>query len=70
MAWGGALTLATLPRLTHPLPYPLQIGVAYAFTLVGFLQMSQWALQKHAGYKKADESYKKLGRKAIVPFLL
>jgi hypothetical protein len=37
---------------------------------VGFLQMSQWALQKHAGYKKADESYKKLGRKAIVPFLL
>lgn len=48
----------------------LQIGVAYAFTLVGFLQMSQWALQKHAGYKKADESYKKLGRKAIVPFLL
>lgn len=47
-----------------------QIGVAYAFTAVGFLQMVQWALQKHAGYRKADEGYKKLGRKAIVPFLL
>lgn len=47
-----------------------QIGLAYAFTLVGFLQMAQWALQKHVGYIKADPSYKKLGRKAIVPFVL
>lgn len=47
-----------------------QVGVAYAFTLVGFLQMSQWALQKHVGYLKSDDKYRKLGRKAIVPFLL
>ena len=32
--------------------------------------MAQWALQKHRGYISADPAYKKLGRKAIVPFLL
>ena len=32
--------------------------------------MAQWALQKHKGYLRANDSYKKLGRKAIVPFLL
>ena len=32
--------------------------------------MAQWASQKHVGYLRADETYKKLGRKAIVPFLL
>lgn len=47
-----------------------QVGVAYAFTALGFAQMAQWALQKHAHYKRTDESYKRLGRKAIVPFLL
>ena len=35
-----------------------------------YLQMSQWALQKHKGYLKSDDKYRKLGRKAIVPFLL
>jgi very-long-chain enoyl-CoA reductase len=47
-----------------------KIASSWAFTLVGFLQMTQWALQKHSGYKKSDENYKKLGRKAIVPFLI
>jgi len=35
--------------------------------------MTQWALQKHKGYKNDSDSgdeYKKLGRKAIVPFII
>ena len=36
----------------------------------GFLQMAQWALQKHRAYIAADATYKKLRRAAIVPFLL
>ena len=34
--------------------------------------MTQWALQKHKGYKNAKngDEYKKLGRKAIVPFII
>ena len=47
-----------------------QIGAAYVFTLLGFLQMTQWALAKHRAYIKADPAYRKLGRAAIVPFLL
>lgn len=40
------------------------------FTLVGLAQMTQWALAKHAGYIKDDPAYKRLGRKAIIPFLV
>ncbi|OQR83851.1 3-oxo-5-alpha-steroid 4-dehydrogenase [Achlya hypogyna] len=48
-----------------------QIFFGYLFTLVGFLQMLQWALQKHKGYYKTyGDEYKRLRRKAIVPFLL
>ncbi len=43
---------------------------AWIFTAVGLTQMSQWALQKHRGYVKSDPAYKKLGRKAIIPFVL
>jgi very-long-chain enoyl-CoA reductase len=43
------------------------IALSYVFTLVGFLQMTQWALGKHKGYRKTDS---KLRRKAIVPFLI
>ena len=43
---------------------------AWAFTIVGLAQMSQWALQKHKGYIKASPEYKRLGRKAIIPFVL
>mmetsp|Transcript_32873 Transcript_32873/g.47481 ORF Transcript_32873/g.47481 Transcript_32873/m.47481 type:complete len:299 (-) Transcript_32873:1234-2130(-) len=47
-----------------------QIPFSYLFTLVGFLQMADWAMKKHKGYKKAfDGDYTKLKRKAIVPFL-
>ncbi|ETV85909.1 hypothetical protein H257_02438 [Aphanomyces astaci] len=48
-----------------------QIAFGYVFTVVGFLQMAQWALQKHKGYYKTyGTEYKKLGRKALVPFVL
>ncbi|KAF0700390.1 Aste57867_9095 [Aphanomyces stellatus] len=48
-----------------------QIAFGYVFTVAGFLQMAQWALQKHKGYYKTfGDDYKKLHRKAIVPFFL
>jgi len=47
-----------------------QIPFAYLFTIIGFLQMADWAQKKHKGYKKQfDTEYTKLRRKAIVPFL-
>lgn len=47
-----------------------QIPFSYAFTLVGFLQMADWAQKKHRGYKKTfEKEYTKLRRKAIVPFI-
>ena len=48
------------------------ILMGYVFTLVGFLQMAQWALQKYRGYLKdgaEGKAYAK-ARKAIVPFVL
>lgn len=39
------------------------------FTLVGALQMGQWAMKKHKGYLKQDDRYKERRRKAIVPFI-
>ncbi len=47
-----------------------QIPFSYLFTLVGFVQMADWAMKKHKGYKKQfDKEYTKLGRKAIIPFI-
>ena len=47
------------------------IPFSYAFTIVGFLQMTDWALKKHKEYKKTyDKEYIALKRKAIVPFLI
>jgi len=47
-----------------------QLPFAYLFTLVGFLQMADWAQKKHKQYKVTyDTEYTKLRRKAIVPFL-
>lgn len=46
-------------------------GLALLFTLTGFLQMYVWAVKKHKGYLKTyGDEYKKLHRKAIIPFLL
>lgn len=50
-------------------------ATAYLFTLLGFLQMLEWALKKHRLYKKefdgkdGRKQYPR-NRKAIVPFLL
>lgn len=57
LSWVG-FTLAT------------QIAMSGVFTLVGLLQMTQWAVGKHVGYLKSDPAYKKLGRKAIIPFII
>jgi very-long-chain enoyl-CoA reductase len=42
---------------------------SWIFTAVGFYQMSVWANQKHQGYLKSSEEYKKLRRKRIIPFI-
>ena len=47
----------------------MQIRFSYLFTLVGFLQMADWANKKHREYIKSYEEYKGLRRKAIVPFI-
>uniref|UniRef100_M4BCI4 Uncharacterized protein n=1 Tax=Hyaloperonospora arabidopsidis (strain Emoy2) TaxID=559515 RepID=M4BCI4_HYAAE len=48
-----------------------QVAASYVFTAVGLLQMADWALKKHGGYLKSyGDEYKKLRRKAIVPFVL
>ena len=46
------------------------IAAAYIFTLVGALQMLSWALDKHRHYLAAAPEYKRLGRKAMVPFVV
>ena len=46
---------------------------SWLFTLVGALQMTEWAVKKHKLYrndKNTGDEYKKLGRKAIIPFVL
>ena len=48
-----------------------QIAAAYLFTLIGFLQMTDWALKKHSSYLRTyGEQYKCLKRKAIIPFII
>ena len=42
---------------------------SWLFTLIGFLQMADWAKKKHKGYLKDYEEYKGLRRKAIIPFV-
>ena len=47
-----------------------QLLFSWAFTLVGFLQMADWAMKKHKGYKKTyGKEYIDLKRKAIIPFV-
>ena len=47
-----------------------QVGAAYAFTVVGGLQMASWALAKHEKYCKDDPGYARTGKKAIIPWVL
>eukprot|EP00605_Chrysophyceae_sp_TOSAG23-4_P000071 GSChrysophyteH1.ASY1.ANO1.73.1 assembled CDS len=43
---------------------------SWLFTIIGFVQMSDWAQKKHREYKKTYErEYTRLNRKAIVPFV-
>jgi very-long-chain enoyl-CoA reductase len=42
---------------------------SYFFTFCSVAQMLQWALKKHAAYKKEFPSYSK-SRKAMIPFLI
>jgi very-long-chain enoyl-CoA reductase len=44
------------------------VAMSWVFTLVGLLQMSEWALKKHRAYVKAEPELK--SRKAIIPFLI
>ncbi len=49
-----------------------EIGIlfSYAFTIVGLVQMGDWALKKHKEYKKTyDKEYTSLRRKAMIPFV-
>lgn len=46
------------------------ILASYLFTIVGGLQMADWAMKKHKEYKKSyGKEYTNLRRKAIVPFI-
>jgi very-long-chain enoyl-CoA reductase len=42
---------------------------SWLFTFIGFIQMADWAMKKHKGYLKDYDEYKKLRRKAIIPFV-
>ena len=43
--------------------------VALIFAIVGFGQMTQWALGKHKAYRAEFKDYPR-GRKAIIPFII
>lgn len=44
------------------------LTMSWAFTAVGLVQMTNWALKKHRGYIKADPANKR--KKAIIPFII
>eukprot|EP01079_Euglenida_sp_SAG-EU17-18_P011942 gene11942-2177_t len=44
------------------------IPLSWAFTVVGLLQMTDWARKKHRAYVKAEPELRK--RKAIIPFVI
>ncbi len=57
MAWAGFSIMTNL-------------SFGWVFTVAGLLQMGQWANDKHRGYlKDHGDTYKKLGRKRIIPFV-
>ena len=45
------------------------VCVALLFALVGFAQMTQWALGKHKNYRAEFKDYPR-ARKAIIPFII
>jgi len=71
---GGLFSIASCPNYTFEVlgwvfySYGTSILMSWGFTLVGFLQMTDWALKKHRAYCRDEPDLKK--RKAIVPFLI
>lgn len=71
---GGLFTFVSCPNYTFEImswvafSAGTNIGMSWAFTLVGFLQMTDWALKKHRGYVKNEPQLKR--RKAILPFII
>ncbi len=60
-------TFEVLAWISFNVMAPSAIGIL--FTIVGFAQMSVWALGKHRNYRRDFKEYPR-SRKAIVPFLL
>lgn len=71
---GGFFSLVSCPNYTFEVlswvafSVGTNITLSWCFTLVGLLQMSDWALKKHRDYVKNEPHLKR--RKAILPFLL
>lgn len=71
---GPLFSLVSCPNYTFEVlgwvAYSLgsNITMSWVFTLVGLLQMTEWAVKKHQGYVKADPANKK--KKAIIPFII
>ena len=72
---GGPLfSLVSCPNYTFEVMgwvfYSLGCNVlmSWFFTLVGFAQMTDWAIKKHRGYVKADAAWRR--KKAIFPFVI
>lgn len=71
MSWVGFTVMTLNPAFT-PTAAVLSNQTLWsaAFTLVGLLQMSDWALKKHKEYKKSfGKEYTDLRRKAMFPFI-
>jgi very-long-chain enoyl-CoA reductase len=71
---GGFFSLVSCPNYSFEVmswvffSLGTNVFMSWMFTLVGLLQMSDWALKKHRGYVKAEPQLKR--RKAILPFVL
>lgn len=73
---GFGFSLVACPNYTFEvmswIGFSIMTGIpqSWAFTLLGFYQMQEWAQKKHKDYKKKyDKEYTKLNRKAIIPFI-
>jgi len=67
MSWVGFTVMTFNPAVTS---LANQTIWSAAFTLVGLLQMADWALKKHKEYKKTyGKEYTDLRRKAMIPFI-
>lgn len=71
---GGLFSLCSCPNYTFEVlgwvfySYGTSILMSWGFTLVGLLQMTDWALKKHRAYCKEEKDLKSRG--AIIPYLI